>query len=191
VVQAARAVFAVEGYAGTTLDAIALRLGIRKASLFHHFSSKEALYAGAVLSLVEELEGVLAESIAEGPYLERLDRLGVALTRHLAAHPEAAALLLRELGGPAPGAAAPPRRAVDALRLAVAFVQYGVDSGALPPQDAVQLTLSIVGLNLVWFAVPEVTGPLRGGDPFAPEAVEERAKAVRRQVRRICGVSEG
>ena len=77
VAHAARAVFAREGFSGATLDAIADRLGIRKASLLHHFPSKEALYAEAVESLVEEMLGVLAVAIAEGSFAERLDRLSI------------------------------------------------------------------------------------------------------------------
>lgn len=192
VVRAARQAFARGGYPGATLDLIANHLGIRKASLLHHFPSKDLLYAEAVVSLVDDLERVLVQAIAEGGFAERLDRLSLGLTAYLAEHPEAASLLLHELGGPRQtGAGLPPAdRALGALQVAVAFLQYGIDTGALPPQDAVALTLSIVGLHLVWFAVPAVTAPLVGNDPFLPGPAAERAEIVRIQVRRLCGLPE-
>lgn len=190
VARVARGVFAREGFGGATLDAIAAGLGIRRASLLHHFPSKEALYAEAVDFLVEELALVLASATAEGEFPERLDRLSVALTLHLAAHPEAAALLLRELGGPRTVGAAAASQALVALQAAAAFVQHGIDLGHVPRQDAVQLVMSILGLHLVWFAVPAVSELLAGGTPFTPERAAARAEVVRRQVRRLCSLPE-
>ncbi len=41
---AARELFASEGYAGTSLDAVCLRAGVSKGALYHHFRNKEALF---------------------------------------------------------------------------------------------------------------------------------------------------
>lgn len=186
-VMAARQVFATEGFAGATLDAIARRLDIRKPSLLHHFPSKEALYAEAVATLIEELAVVLAPALGDAPFPSRLDALSEALTRYLASRPEAAALLLRELGGPRVG---PPgaQAAVHLLRATVAFLEAAMQAGEMPVQDPRHLALSVVGLHLVWFAVPAVTGELDGGSPFETTSVERRAATVRAQVRALCGL---
>ncbi len=186
-VVAAREVFATEGFAGATLDAIARRLDIRKPSLLHHFPSKDALYAEAVATLLEELSVVFASALGPAPFPERLDALSEALTRYLAKCPEAAALLLRELGGPRVG---PPgaQAAVNLLRAAAAFLESAMRAGEIPARDPHQLALSIVGLHLVWFAVPAVTGELYGTSPFAPESVDRRVDTVRAQVRALCGL---
>ena len=41
ILDAAAALFAERGYAGTTTRAIAERVGIRQASLYHHFAGKD------------------------------------------------------------------------------------------------------------------------------------------------------
>lgn len=184
---AAREVFATEGFAGATLDAIAGRLGIRKPSLLHHVPSKQALYAEAVATLLDELAMVFASALGPQPFPERLDGLSEALTRYLAAHPEAAGLLLRELGGPRAG---PPgaEAAVNLLRATSAFLEAAMDAGDMPRRDPAHLALSVVGLHLVWFAVPAVTSDVAGTDPYDPASVERRVAAVTAQVRAICGL---
>ena len=66
ILDAAEALFAERGFAGTTLRDVASRVGVRNPSLYNHFASKEALYA-AVLERVTRpvLEG-LTELLAEG-----------------------------------------------------------------------------------------------------------------------------
>ncbi|HSA51569.1 MAG TPA: helix-turn-helix domain-containing protein [Yinghuangia sp.] len=41
---AARELFATDGYAATSLDAVCLRAGVSKGALYHHFRNKEALF---------------------------------------------------------------------------------------------------------------------------------------------------
>jgi AcrR family transcriptional regulator len=45
---AARELFATDGYEGTTVRAVAERAGVNQALLFRHFGSKDALFAEAV-----------------------------------------------------------------------------------------------------------------------------------------------
>ncbi|MBK5925758.1 TetR/AcrR family transcriptional regulator, partial [Rhodobaculum claviforme] len=48
IVEGARAVFATSGFKGARMDEIAERSGVAKASVFHHFGSKNALFAEAL-----------------------------------------------------------------------------------------------------------------------------------------------
>jgi TetR/AcrR family transcriptional regulator len=182
---AARLAFAHDGYEGASLSRIARRLGITKASLLYHFPSKDALYAEVLSDTLSGLEALLPAP--EPAFLEALDRLGAAVTDWLAARPEAARLLMREVLGAGPFARGPGLDAVIAvLEATSAFFARGMALGAIPPQDPTSLAVSVVSLHLTWFAAPEVVTRL-GGDPFAPDAVAARRARVIDQVRRLCG----
>lgn len=189
----ARDAFAERGYSGASMSVIAERAGIRKSSLFHHFSTKDALYDEVFASVLDELGLLLGEAIAPGrPFVERLDRLGDALTRHLGAKPAVARLLLREFTSRGPVLDRPGRARIEGTLAATsAFLEGGMVEGVIPRQDPAHLAMSVVGLHLVHFAAPEVSGSLVGGDVFDPSHVEARRRAVQEQVRRLCGAEVG
>lgn len=68
--------FASHGYAATTVRDIADEAGILSGSLYHHFSSKEAIFQeilrSFMASLLEQIEGIVAEG--QGPR-ETLDAM--------------------------------------------------------------------------------------------------------------------
>jgi TetR/AcrR family transcriptional regulator len=64
--------FTEQGYLGTSIQQIADRAGVSKASVLYHFDSKEALLAAAVAPAIERLERVVggidgASHLAERP----------------------------------------------------------------------------------------------------------------------------
>ncbi len=74
--EAARAVFAEQGYDGATVRAIATRAGVDAAMVNHWFGSKEGLFVQAVLQLPFD-PAELIERLAEGPS----DTLGERIVR--------------------------------------------------------------------------------------------------------------
>ena len=106
-VEAARAVFAENGYDGATVRAIATRAGVDAAMVNHWFGGKEGLFAQAVLELpFDPLE--LLEILRTGPddelgerivraFITRWDGAGggvfVALIRSVAGHEQAGHVL--------------------------------------------------------------------------------------------------
>ncbi|MCF2531662.1 TetR/AcrR family transcriptional regulator [Yinghuangia soli] len=66
---AARGLFAAEGYAGTSLDAVCVRAGVSKGALYHHFRNKEALFHAVYVAE----EQAIAEAVAKA-YLAEADR---------------------------------------------------------------------------------------------------------------------
>ena len=184
--------FAELSYTGASMNEIAERAGIRKASLFHHFASKEALYLEALAQVVTKL-GRMIESahLDRDSFAERLDRLSSLVTEYLGGTQSAARLLMRELVGRGPylnGPGAGPAAAT--LALVTAFFQSGIDSGECAPCDASHLATTLLGLHLCHFASPVFSGQVIGRGVFEPLSLEERRKAVILQTRRLCGLPD-
>src|SRR6476659_3966469 len=90
--------FAERGYEGTSMADLAERVGLRKASLFHHFASKEVLYAAVLERLVQAVgEAMMKAAVQSGSFTERLDNLSDGITVVLGEQPFAARLLIREV----------------------------------------------------------------------------------------------
>lgn len=75
-IEAARAVFAENGYDGATVRAIAARAGVDAAMVNHWFGGKEGLFAKAVLHVPFDIDDVIAAVTARGP-----DHLGESIVR--------------------------------------------------------------------------------------------------------------
>ncbi|MBO0980123.1 TetR/AcrR family transcriptional regulator [Microbacterium sp. SD291] len=100
---AAVAVFNESGYDGTSVAALATRLGLSKAALYHHFASKEEILETALAEALDGLEGVLTGSDAQTGSQTQIagDRLAEVLQGAvgvLVAHLPAVTLLLRVRG---------------------------------------------------------------------------------------------
>lgn len=182
----ARTVFAKSGYAGTSLSAIAEATGLRKASLLHRFHTKEALYIEAMQDLVRRVAAPVLEVAQRlGPFPERLDALTLAVVDALAAEPEAAALLVREVVDGGPYWRGEGRRPmIAALRMARIFLIEGLAPGA----DVDSVLRAILGMHVLTFATSELTHELADQDPYAPEALQRWRGSLVRMVRAVCGL---
>ncbi|MBB5216534.1 TetR/AcrR family transcriptional regulator [Parapusillimonas granuli] len=55
IIEAARRIFARHGYEGASISMIAAETGLTKAALYHHFTSKEAIYRASSRTGMDEL----------------------------------------------------------------------------------------------------------------------------------------
>src|SRR5215475_5098081 len=51
ILRGAKAVFLKQGFESTSMDVVALRAGVSKMTVYRHFGSKEALFAGVITNL--------------------------------------------------------------------------------------------------------------------------------------------
>jgi len=177
--------FAERGYDGTSMNDVAERVGMRKASLFYHFATKDALYEGVLDRLISRVAVPLAAAYSsDGTFPERLDRAADAVVSVLGERPFAARLLLREAMDWGPVMRG---KLVDnvlfVLEGGAAFVRAGQEAGAFVEGDPKQLVLTALGAHILPFAVGQLVERFVGMDPFDPHFVAERRLALRAQVR--------
>jgi AcrR family transcriptional regulator len=186
IVLEATRLFAERGYEGASMGDLAQRVGLRKASLFHHFPSKDVLYATVLAQLMDGVKtAILSAATSEGSFEARLDGLSDALTSTLGAQPHAARLLVREAMDWGPVMKERLGRTInDLLAASLEFAKAGQREGVFnPDMDATQLIVSLIGIYFMPFAIDEIVERFTGTSPFHASFVEERKSAVRAQVR--------
>jgi len=179
--------FAERGYEGTSMADLAERVGLRKASLFHHFASKEQLRRAVLERLIQRVSSAVTNEMdasASKSFAERLDALTDAVIGMLGEQPYAARLLIREVmeWGPTGGGALRDAL-VEALSVGVKFIAAGQQSGTLAPGDPKQVMASVMGVQLLPFAMGALMEQFIGHAPWTAEFVAQRRAAVRAQLR--------
>jgi AcrR family transcriptional regulator len=187
ILDVATRLFAERGYEGTSMNDVAERVGMRKASLFYHFATKEALYEAVLDRLVASLETALeAIYVNSGTYPERLDAVNDTFVGVLGSHPYAARLLLREAmdWGPVMRGKLADRIA-GVLDAAAAWLRAGQEAGAFVDGDAKHAVLSALGMHFLPFALGQLVERYTGTDAFDARFVEARRSALRAQSRHL------
>lgn len=186
IVAEATRLFAERGYDGASMGDLAERVGLRKASLFHHFPSKDVLYATVLTQLIDGVQrAVVTAATSDGSFVARLDALSDALTTTLGAQPYAARLLVREVmdWGPVVRERL-GRTALDVLSASLEFAKAGQREGVFNPDlDPTQAIVSLIGIHFMPFAIGDLVERFTGTAPFHASFVEDRKAAVREQIR--------
>jgi AcrR family transcriptional regulator len=185
ILDVATALFAERGYDGTSVNDVAERVGMRKASLFYHFATKDALYDAVLERILHVVSSALdGPFTGAGSYAERAVAAADAVTLVFAANPAAARLLLRE----AMSWGSVVRRSLldSMLRLFQAsaeFIRAGQEAGELVDGSAEHLVLTSVGMHAMPFVIGHLVEAYVGTSPFSEEFVEARRAAVRDHAR--------
>lgn len=78
----AKKVFLNHGFEGASMDAVAEAAGVSKMTVYRHFASKEALFAGLIGELCEAMiDGALSDGLDDLPPAEALRRFGRGFAR--------------------------------------------------------------------------------------------------------------
>ena len=173
------------GYHGTRLHEIAERVGIQKASLFHHFASKEHLYRAVLDAEMVEIEDTIRSVLeAEGDPFDKVAMIIDAYVDMVAARPQRTKILLRQSLGDAPETYVPPPEAHHVLDMMEAFITEGQRAHVFAPIDPLALVLSVSGIVAFFFTSGPVLAPAWFADTTDAPATERVKRHVRTVVQR-------
>ena len=176
--------FASRGFDGTSVQAIAEAVGIRKPSLLYHFRSKDALRQGVLDQMLshwkDELPKVLnAASTGKDRFATGLG----AVTSFFVADPNRARLVVREMLD-APESV---QRLLDEhfrpwTSMIADYIRTGHEAGSIRRDvDPESWIVQVVTMCIGTIAVGDVTSALvrRGGDGQRPAVHEQMTELVR------------
>ncbi len=184
ILDAAEALFAERGYAGTSLRDVAEAVGLRTPSLYNHFESKELLYAAVLDRVVDPVLRILNRFIA-APAAERPEPAEVIhqVMALLDAHRNLPLLLFHETqtGG---------RRLTPALRerlspiFARAFetVEAADEDGRFEKDEIPLLVLSLYHAIVGFYAITPFYREVAGEDLQSPAARARQSRFLTRMV---------
>jgi TetR/AcrR family transcriptional regulator len=181
----ARHCFADHGFEGTSLNDIAAGVGIRRASLLHHFHSKQAVYQAVFDRALSDWADRIEWAVKEGELpatagWTQTDKVLTAAVRWFAENPEFVRLIRHEAlaGGDHLGV-----NLGEALRpwfeWAVGYFEREMGAGRLRKHDPEQLIISGYGAILNYFSDVHFLEGLLGRDPMAEDALEARIQSIR------------
>ena len=165
--------FANSGYSGTSLELIARRTGIRKASLFHHFNSKRKIFDAVVRRIFDQLVSIGRETAQIENPKEHLLAILMRLHDFIASHPNHARLLMhRVLEDPAS-----VRRSSEVfIKPLVAemaqLVVRGAEMGVIRNTDGpISLTLILLAIPILPYSFAPVVEACTGIEVFSPASI--------------------
>lgn len=178
ILRIAESIFGESGYHGARLHNIARHVGIRKASLFHYFPSKEDLYRAVLEEGVGDAEAMIRKALeVPGRPLDKIRELVEAYVDMVAVHPARTRILLRQSLGDAPTGQWPPE-SQRLFRLVADFVAEGQKAGLLAPMDPSALVTGVVAMVAFFFTSAPVLAPTWFSEPWDAASVERVKRHV-------------
>ncbi|MGE0467585.1 MAG: TetR/AcrR family transcriptional regulator [Steroidobacteraceae bacterium] len=159
---AAERLFAQRGYAGTSIHALAKAARVSKASVFHHFRSKEALYLEVISAAAREFREQL-DAMPRGNAVSRehIEAFVVRQLEHMLRRSRVTRLVLREV---TEGGAHQSRRLTKGglgvnFTLLVELLRGAQAAGMVHPNvDCTVAACLLTGANIFFFqALPLLT----------------------------------
>jgi AcrR family transcriptional regulator len=174
ILDAAEALFAQRGFAGTTLRDVAEGVGIRIPSLYNHFPSKDALYAAVLERGIRPvLNALTAARQGENDPVE----LVAEMMRQLAVRPLLPRLIQHETLAGGERLSPALREWVEPLfSQADEMVASGPAADRWEPEQLPLLVIAMYNVVVGYFTVAPLYKELTGDDLLTPEVLERQTR---------------
>lgn len=191
ILDAAEELFALEGYRGASLKAIAAKAGVTGAMINYYFSKKANLYHAVLDRLVADIEKMVKDVLATGlPPRQRLEIFYGWFFDYAAQHPNFARLTKMGLGGPEKEHF---ERIVSTFFRPMFQVGVGFFDGELPrghgkSPDTDHLLLAIYGMTISYFTDSEFMSLILGRNALGKKELEKRKECMLEMIFRTLGL---
>ncbi len=156
ILDAGEELFAIQGFAATTIKQIGARAGLNTALLYYYFPNKLGLYRAVLGRIGTGLKQLAGPPLKQARTPEAVVRALIrGQTQLVLRHPRAAALLIRELLDYEASNAAPMIRslATDLFRPVVAAINEGKERGSIRPDLNGELATISAIAQLMYFTL--------------------------------------
>ena len=194
ILAAAETLFAERGFASARLEDVALRVGVRRASILYYFRDKPELYDAVLAGLLEALYERVATALRSGAggFAQRIERAVSAWVDFVGERPALARIVLREAADAT--AERPPailRHLPPFHALGREFLDASRDDPLVrsAPIDPIHFASAIAGATIFFVAAMPALVPDEGLDPLAPAQLAAHRAEVLRIARRLLATS--
>ena len=175
IIQAAKDVFAEQGFAGARVDEIASRAGVNKAALYYHIGDKQALYAEVLHSVIgTNARRLAADMEALSDPEEKFRSYFTTLAEAIGRNPQMPRIMMREMASD--GINLPDVFFQDldmVLKIVTDMIEEGVKRGVFI--DTIPIGVHLIVISALIFL--QVCGPIFLGHPKAPKSLKKMDKA--------------
>ena len=155
ILASAEQLFSEQGYDAVSMNAIAEKAGVSKANIFHHFSTKNALYLAVVKDACKETQTrVQTIEKTHATIVARLAHFAQSQLQFMLEHGQTTRLILRELlkNGPELGRELAEQVFGQSFAQLVEMIREGQANGELRQEvDPAAIAVMLVAINVYFF----------------------------------------
>ena len=179
ILEAALVAYGTDGYAATSLDALATKLGVRKRTILYWFPSKQAVFEAVIDAAAEDLVKVFDAAASQGLVgLDQVEAIVHRVFRLAVRRPELLGLV-REASRPGSlSASRLGERVAPTFERAREFLEREMDRGRIRRSDPSMLLLSLYS-TVVGVATELEVQRAIGIEPTLRSTVHRRRELVR------------
>ncbi|MGV8056970.1 MAG: TetR/AcrR family transcriptional regulator [Smithellaceae bacterium] len=177
ILTAARAVFSEHGYNGTSMDEIAHRAAVNKATLYYQIGDKDTLYASVIHEVLGSISRNITQAVgyAQAPE-EKLKAYIFCIAQTVDKNPEIPPIMMREI---ASGGANLPRVAIEdiasVIKILMSIMEEGTKKGVFIETVPFLLHMMILGAILFY----KGSLPIKDRQTWLPAELRQQDKKIK------------